>query len=268
MASIKLSPSRAKLAKTTAKNGNGPAKHDYFVSDLSLAEWGRKTIQVSEHEMPGLMSIRDKYGTAQAAQGRAHHRFAAHDHRDGHPDRDARGTRRVRALGQLQYFLHPGPRRRRDCPGRHPGVRLQGRNARGILGFHPRRAHASRQQRPATHRGRRRRRHAAHPQRLRTGKRQRLGQHPQRQPRSRRHQESAETRRQGTPRFLARSRERLERRFRRNHHRRASPVSDARSRENFWFPPSTSTTPSPNQNSTISTAAANRSPTASSARPT
>ena len=72
MASIKLSPSRTKLAKTTkpaaAKNGNGKVQ-DFKVKDLSLAEWGRKTIQVSEHEMPGLMSIRKKYATSKPLQG-------------------------------------------------------------------------------------------------------------------------------------------------------------------------------------------------------
>ena len=56
---IKFPPLRRTLVKT---NGNGTAKHDFAVRDLSLAEWGRKTIQVSEHEMPGLMSIRKKYG--------------------------------------------------------------------------------------------------------------------------------------------------------------------------------------------------------------
>jgi adenosylhomocysteinase len=35
---------------------------DYKVRDISLADWGRKTIDVSEHEMPGLMAIRAKYG--------------------------------------------------------------------------------------------------------------------------------------------------------------------------------------------------------------
>src|SRR5580704_7949300 len=58
MATIKLPPTRAKLTKPT---GNG-AKGDFKVRDLSLAEWGRKTIHVSEHEMPGLMAIRQKYG--------------------------------------------------------------------------------------------------------------------------------------------------------------------------------------------------------------
>jgi adenosylhomocysteinase len=34
---------------------------DYHVKDLSLAEWGHKEIAVSEHEMPGLMAIRQKF---------------------------------------------------------------------------------------------------------------------------------------------------------------------------------------------------------------
>jgi adenosylhomocysteinase len=65
MAKIKLSPSRRTVVKT---NGNG-AKNDYSVRDLSLAEWGRKTIQVSEHEMPGLMAIRKKYGPSKPLKG-------------------------------------------------------------------------------------------------------------------------------------------------------------------------------------------------------
>ncbi len=34
---------------------------EYKVADLGLAEWGRKEIDIAEHEMPGLMSIRRKY---------------------------------------------------------------------------------------------------------------------------------------------------------------------------------------------------------------
>ncbi|MEJ2502399.1 MAG: adenosylhomocysteinase, partial [Gemmatimonadota bacterium] len=33
----------------------------YKVADLGLAEWGRKEIELAEHEMPGLMEIRDRY---------------------------------------------------------------------------------------------------------------------------------------------------------------------------------------------------------------
>ena len=42
---------------------------DYKVADLSLADWGRKSITVSEHEMPGLMSIRRKYAPAKPLKG-------------------------------------------------------------------------------------------------------------------------------------------------------------------------------------------------------
>ena len=34
----------------------------YKVADLSLAEWGRKEIEMAENEMPGLMALREKYG--------------------------------------------------------------------------------------------------------------------------------------------------------------------------------------------------------------
>ena len=35
---------------------------DYKVKDISLAEWGRKEIQLAEAEMPGLMSLRKQFG--------------------------------------------------------------------------------------------------------------------------------------------------------------------------------------------------------------
>src|SRR4051812_9096112 len=72
MAKVKLSESRRATPKGAAalpKNGNGEGKHDYAVRDLSLAEWGRKTIEVCEHEMPGLMAIRKKYGPQKPFKG-------------------------------------------------------------------------------------------------------------------------------------------------------------------------------------------------------
>ncbi len=42
---------------------------NYKVRDLSLAEFGRKAIDISEHEMPGLMSIRRKYAPSQPLKG-------------------------------------------------------------------------------------------------------------------------------------------------------------------------------------------------------
>ena len=41
----------------------------YKVADLSLAEWGRKEIEVSEHEMPGLMAVRREYGPKKPLKG-------------------------------------------------------------------------------------------------------------------------------------------------------------------------------------------------------
>jgi hypothetical protein len=45
---------------------------DFKVADLSLAAFGRKEIELAEHEMPGLMRTREEYGRRPAAQGRAH----------------------------------------------------------------------------------------------------------------------------------------------------------------------------------------------------
>ena len=42
---------------------------DYKVADISLAEFGRKEIDIAEHEMPGLMSIRRKYSAEKPLQG-------------------------------------------------------------------------------------------------------------------------------------------------------------------------------------------------------
>ncbi len=66
MPTIKL-PKSSKNRLAT-KNGNG-AKHDYKVRDLSLAESGRKEIDIAEAEMPGLMSIREKYAKTKPLQG-------------------------------------------------------------------------------------------------------------------------------------------------------------------------------------------------------
>ncbi len=41
----------------------------YKVADLNLAEWGRKEIELAEHEMPGLMALRKKYGKEKPLKG-------------------------------------------------------------------------------------------------------------------------------------------------------------------------------------------------------
>ena len=42
---------------------------DYKVRDIGLADFGRKEIEIAEHEMPGLMSTRAKYGPEKPLQG-------------------------------------------------------------------------------------------------------------------------------------------------------------------------------------------------------
>jgi adenosylhomocysteinase len=44
-------------------------KPDYKVADISLADFGRKELDIAEHEMPGLMSIRKKYAAAKPLKG-------------------------------------------------------------------------------------------------------------------------------------------------------------------------------------------------------
>ncbi|MDH5822967.1 adenosylhomocysteinase [Luteimonas sp. RD2P54] len=53
----------AKPAADTSSSG------DYRIADISLADWGRKEIDIAEHEMPGLMSIRRKHAAAAPLKG-------------------------------------------------------------------------------------------------------------------------------------------------------------------------------------------------------
>ena len=49
--------------KTMAKKG------DFHVADLSLAAFGRREMKLAEHEMPGLMALREKFGRTKPLQG-------------------------------------------------------------------------------------------------------------------------------------------------------------------------------------------------------
>ena len=42
---------------------------DYIVKDITLADWGRKEIEIAETEMPGLMAVREEFGAAQPLKG-------------------------------------------------------------------------------------------------------------------------------------------------------------------------------------------------------
>jgi len=44
-------------------------KSKYKVKDINLADWGRKEIAIAEHEMPGLMALREEYGKKKPLEG-------------------------------------------------------------------------------------------------------------------------------------------------------------------------------------------------------
>ena len=121
-----------------------PAEADYKVADLGLADFGRKEITLAEHEMPGLMSIRAEYADRQPLAGA---RVTGSLHMTVQTavlieTLTALGARG--ALGLLQHLLHPGPRGGGDRGGRRhargaqrrPGLRLEGRDPRGVLVVH------------------------------------------------------------------------------------------------------------------------------------
>jgi adenosylhomocysteinase len=43
--------------------------HDYVVADISLADWGRKELDIAETEMPGLMACREEFGASKPLKG-------------------------------------------------------------------------------------------------------------------------------------------------------------------------------------------------------
>ena len=57
------------MATASRKSARKTASPDYQVKDLGLAEWGRKEISIAEHEMPGLMSVRRKFGPKKPLAG-------------------------------------------------------------------------------------------------------------------------------------------------------------------------------------------------------
>jgi adenosylhomocysteinase len=55
------------MEQQTSKTNGKNLKHK--VADLSLAEWGRKEIEIAEHEMPGLMALREEFADKQPLKG-------------------------------------------------------------------------------------------------------------------------------------------------------------------------------------------------------
>jgi adenosylhomocysteinase len=57
------------ITKTTNPLHQSRNGLDFAVADLTLAQFGRKEIRLAEHEMPGLMALREEYASAQPLRG-------------------------------------------------------------------------------------------------------------------------------------------------------------------------------------------------------
>ncbi len=64
-------------------------KHDYYVADISLADFGRKEIAIAETEMPGLMALREEYRDEQPLKGAGRRVGAEQRQRPGPVEREA-----------------------------------------------------------------------------------------------------------------------------------------------------------------------------------
>ena len=163
-----------------AKAGREP----YKVKDLSLAEFGRKEIRLAEQEMPGLMALRERYKGKQPLAGA---RIMGSLHMT---IQTAVLIETLADLGADVRWVSCNIFSTQDHaaaavvvgapetggtvaePAGHPGVRVEGRDARRVLVVHERGPDVARRQRPDADRRRRRRRDAARAQ----GRRVREGQ--------------------------------------------------------------------------------------------
>ena len=55
-------------------------KDDYKVADITLADFGRKEIDIAESEMPALMTLREKYHSEQPLKWCPYFRLYSYDH--------------------------------------------------------------------------------------------------------------------------------------------------------------------------------------------
>jgi adenosylhomocysteinase len=123
-------------ARELLKGGRAMSAHDFVVKDLSLAEWGRKEIEIAETEMPGLMAVRAEFGPKQPLRGA---RIAGSLHMT---IQTAVLIETLQALGAEVRWASCNIFSTQDhaaaaIAGRHAGVRLQGRDAGRILGLRP-----------------------------------------------------------------------------------------------------------------------------------
>ena len=118
---------------------------DFKVADLSLAAYGRKEIELAEHEMPGLMQTRAEFAAAQPLKGA---RIIGSLHMT---IQTAVLIETLTALGaevrwcscnifstqdHAAAAVAVGPDGTPEAPAGRPGLRLEGRDARGVLVVH------------------------------------------------------------------------------------------------------------------------------------
>ena len=160
---------------------NETRTHDFKVADLSLAEFGRKEIVLAEHEMPGLMAMRAEFGAAKPLAGA---RITGSLHMT---IQTAVLIETLTALGAEVRWAScnifstqdhaaagwPWARRDRRRPEGRSGLRVEGRDPRGLLVVHRAGPPLARRRRPEPDPRRRRRRHPPRPQgcRVREGRR-------------------------------------------------------------------------------------------------
>ena len=64
-----LAATEGSKPKSSARGVKTEEGKNYRVADISLADWGRKEIEIAETEMPGLMALREEYGASQPLKG-------------------------------------------------------------------------------------------------------------------------------------------------------------------------------------------------------
>ena len=119
---------------------------DFKVADLALADFGRTEITLAEHEMPGLMAMRERYSESKPLAGA---KIAGSLHMT---IQTAVLIETLVALGaevrwascnifstqdHAAAAVVVGPNGTVDDPQGVPGLRLEGRDARGVLVVHP-----------------------------------------------------------------------------------------------------------------------------------
>ena len=201
---------------------------DFAVKDLALADFGRKEIALAEHEMPGLMATRRKYGPEKPLTGA---RIMGSLHMT---IQTAVLIETLEELGadvrwaSCNIFSTQDHAAAAIAAAGDPGVRVQGREPRGVLGVHAARADLAGRQRARADRGRRRRRHAADPPRLRRRGERGDPRRADRQQGTPDHQRPAEADDRGAPGLLPRGRQGAQGRLRGDDDRRAPALPDAR----------------------------------------